>query len=246
MSCSLSYLLDSSSLGAKERKAHIHIGPLGQFSSQWKWSPCCPCWLPEAVHRLDYVTPLFMAHIVHIILTVLCFGLWVWVFLKKKEHRLLKGMEYSQLMSWAMLRQVISASRNQDGNKAPKQRGAEGSELQGGEDRNVCSNKQIINGFLLHIHRTSSTWTKSGKILPLWVNISHSAQSITFYVYKFCLWMREHTHTYVHVHTHVHTPTHKKLQPSWHSLLSGDTEILLLQPHLTCCSSSHVCPQSGA
>lgn len=57
------------------------------------------------------------------------------VFLKKKEYRLLKGMEYSQLMSWAMLRQVISASRNQDGNKAPKQRGAEGSELQGGEDR---------------------------------------------------------------------------------------------------------------
>lgn len=105
-------------------------------------------------------------------------------FFRKREYRLLKDMEYSWLMSWAMSRQVISASRNQDGNKAPKLRWAEGSELQGEEDRNVCSNKQIINGFLLHIHTTSSTWKKSGKILPLWANIAHNAWSIAFCVYK--------------------------------------------------------------
>lgn len=153
---------------------------------------------------------------------------------------LLKGMEYSQLLSWAMSRQVISAIRNQDGNKASKQREAEGSELQGGKDRNVCSQKQIINGFLLYTHTANSTWTKSGKILPLQANVSHSAQSIAFY--KTCLWMHEHMHTYMHVHT----PTCKKLQPPWHFLLSGDTEILLLKPHVTCCSFSHICTRSGA
>lgn len=39
VSCSLSYLLDASSLEVKERKAHVCIGPLGQLSSQQKTEP---------------------------------------------------------------------------------------------------------------------------------------------------------------------------------------------------------------
>lgn len=59
-------------------------------------SPLASCSHSSGDGRPDYVTPLFIAHRVHIILTVLCFGLWLFFFVfflikKKKEVQATKG-----------------------------------------------------------------------------------------------------------------------------------------------------------
>lgn len=136
-----------------------------------------------------------------------------------------------------MSRQVISSSGNQDGNKAPRQRGAEGSELQGWDDGNVCSNKQIINGFLLHIHIASSTWTKSGKILPLWANISHSAHPMAFYAYKTYVYgcMSASTHMCTCTHPHIRNYNlHDTSCIKWwcRNLAATTFDLLFIQWHL--------------
>lgn len=161
VSCSLSYLLYASSLGATERKAQIRIGPLGQLSSQWKRSSCLPCWLPTAIHqasggRITLLCCLLLTGFIS--LSQCCVFICVVVQATEVHGKLLAPSWPMHVKAGAFCLRV--------GIRHPSKEALRALNCKKREDRQGCSNKKIMNAFLFHIHSVISSWTKPGQILP--------------------------------------------------------------------------------